>query len=787
MLHHKSTGATFPFNGPNQPWLGTVGLAVAIGIAYFMAARFGLALRAHTGTSVFWPAAGISVGALIVWGRRAHLPVVAAVLVATIVSNLMIGKNVWLAVAFGVVNAGQALLTATLIERWFGRSFKLGNVPQVLGFLVASAIGSAVAATGATIAVGLIQSTASAFIVWRVWLASCLLGIVTVAPLLVGTADALRHPPPRRELIEGAVGIVMLAALSAFVIKLPQGPWSTALPLALIFPVLLWIAVRTPPVFAAAAWFVVAVSVILSMTFSLGHFGDASTPLADRIIAAQTVVLVGALLTLVLAALFADRRRSEAVLEQSKQRLQLALDGAELGAFSLDLATGRLDCDARTTLMHGHNVPPLRIKEGRRFVHEDDLVQIDAAFEKVRYGGGPWNTEYRVLYPPDHPLAGQTHWIAFEGTVLCNTQGMPVSMLGIARDITQRKRAETLLSESNARLVDALAAGQVMAFEWDAVTRQSLRSKNAADILGFEQEANSSPCNKFLSHVHRDDRASLKKRIRELSPSKPSYALSFRYVGADDRQVWLEETAKGEFDAKGKLLRIKGLTRDITERKRAEERQQILARELDHRVKNVLATVSAVASRTRDSSRSMDAFVAALDGRIKSMAITHELLSHRQWQGLPLRELVRRELAPYAAGSNTDIDGPEVILTAEAGQVMAMVLHELVTNAAKYGALSTKNGRVSIRWRWQLNGSHELAFCWQEHGGAAVVAPSSNSGYGMSLIREAIPYELGGTTEFATTPEGVRCELEIPVNWFDKSSRPCDSETAPQRLSAPRS
>ena len=100
--------------------------------------------------SVFWPAAGISVGALIVWGPRARLPVAAGVVVATAVSNLLIGRNVWLAVAFGVVNAGQALLTTRLIERWFGRSFKLGDVPQVLGFLVASAIGSAVAATGAS-------------------------------------------------------------------------------------------------------------------------------------------------------------------------------------------------------------------------------------------------------------------------------------------------------------------------------------------------------------------------------------------------------------------------------------------------------------------------------------------------------------------------------------------------------------------------------------------------------------------------------------------------------------
>ena len=193
MLREKSRGTTFPFEFPYQSPLGKIGLAVAIGIAYFMAAELGLALRAETGTSVFWPAAGISVGALIVWGRRARLPVAAGVVFATVVSNVMIGRNPWLAVAFGVVNAGQALLTTGLIERWLGRSFKLRDVRQVLGFLMASTIGAAVAATGAAIAVDLIQSTASPITVWRTWFASCLLGVVTFAPLLVGIADAVRH------------------------------------------------------------------------------------------------------------------------------------------------------------------------------------------------------------------------------------------------------------------------------------------------------------------------------------------------------------------------------------------------------------------------------------------------------------------------------------------------------------------------------------------------------------------------------------------------------------------
>src|SRR5262249_35847952 len=144
-------------------------------------------------------------------------------------------------------------------------------------------------------------------------------------------------------------------------------------------------------------------------------------------------------------------------------------------------------------------------------------------------------------------------------------------VIGINIDITERKQSEALLKESEARLADALAAGQVMAFEWDAVTGRSQRSENAIDILGTEQGGGArSPRRDFLSHVHFDDRKTLKTHIGNLSPGKPSYTLNFRYVRPDGREVWLEETAKGEFDGTGRLLRIKGLTRDITNHKRAE-------------------------------------------------------------------------------------------------------------------------------------------------------------------------------------------------------------------------
>jgi len=141
------------------------------------------------------------------------------------------------------------------------------------------------------------------------------------------------------------------------------------------------------------------------------------------------------------------------------------------------------------------------------------------------------------------------------------------------------------------------------------------------------------------------------------------------------------------------------------------------------------------------------------------------LLSASRWQGISVAELIRRELAPYVTTDNTKIDGPEVSLRAEAGQVMAMVLHELATNAAKYFALSTQDGRVSIRWGQRSNGHlrSDLLLEWREVDGPSVVAPG-NSGFGTHTIPDLIPYQLGGAVDLSLAPEGVRCRLELPAD-----------------------
>ena len=159
-----------------------------------------------------------------------------------------------------------------------------------------------------------------------------------------------------------------------------------------------------------------------------------------------------------------------------------------------------------------------------------------------------------------------------------------------------------------------------------------------------------------------------------------------------------------------------------------------------------------------------------MQSRILSLASTHELLSKNSWCGASLEEIVQREFAPYAK-DNIDIGGPSIALQRDAALTVSMVLHELATNAVKYGALSDWNGRVSVGWFWVPSkcSPDRLAIVWQEIGGPPVTAPSG-SGYGTGLIRELLPYELGGTVNLEFARDGVRCRLEIPADWVSSTA-----------------
>ena len=217
------------------------------------------------------------------------------------------------------------------------------------------------------------------------------------------------------------------------------------------------------------------------------------------------------------------------------------------------------------------------------------------------------------------------------------------------------------------------------------------------------------------------------------------------------------------------MVRVSGVTVDITERKRAEERQNLLAREVDHRAKNALALAQSIVRLTRGEN--VKAYVQAVEGRINALARVHTILSLSNWQGAEIGRLVDEELAPYSTGDQIAYGGSEIQLQPATAQTLALALHELVTNSAKYGALSTLSGRLSINWGIEAD---MLKMVWQEKDGPSVEKPVSR-GFGTRSVIASIETQLGGQAEFDWRSEGLVCRLSVPL-MRDVAMRPPASD-----------
>src|SRR5438132_13890882 len=389
-------------------WMSLSWLAVVIGSVYILSARLSLSLLTPDGVAVFWPAAGVAAGALIAFGPPARWAVVVGTMVATIVANLLGDRNLWSSIVFALCNAGEAVLTAWLIERYFGSPFSLDQLRHVLGLLGAAIVATAVSGIGGTLGFALFhEGSASIFVTWQEWFASDALGIVTIAPLVIGLASAAREPPARNETIEGLIALASLIVMSVIVIALPPKPWTTVVPIALLFPVLLWIAARCRPVFAAAAAFIVTLAIAWTAKLGIGHFGDPGVPIADRVLAARAGILAVALCAYVLAALFAERRQHEAALAEGEARLQEALTAGAVTTFVWEVGTSASQRSANAAQILGFDPrQPFTAGNFLSRVHPDDRRR----FKALVRGLIPVRPAYTVPLRFHRP-AGRAVWL----------------------------------------------------------------------------------------------------------------------------------------------------------------------------------------------------------------------------------------------------------------------------------------------------------------------------------------------------------------------------------------
>ena len=335
-------------------------------------------------------------------------------------------------------------------------------------------------------------------------------------------------------------------------------------------------------------------------------------------------------------------------------------------------------------------------------------------------------------------------------------------------DLSIHRRAEQIAAaERFARSVLEQATEAVVVLSPDGhITHASWRA---------EQLAHQSPVGKKFSEVfqleaetEQDAKTLTRFRAENLDAvlaTRPFHGVEVRL--RDDGQAkstFLLSAGPLVDEHKANVGSIVTLT-DITERKRAEEQLTTMVAELNHRVKNILAIVQSVAAQTMRSSGSLDNFADAFTGRLKALAIAHDILTQTRWIGIGLSELLATVLAPYRTpeAPRVTISGPAVLLPARAVVPLSMVLHEMATNAAKYGALSTRRGGTDITWQSLGGVDRSVQLVWQERDGPKVKA-SASPGFGMKLIDRVISHDLDGKTKIDFNPAGVRCTLTFPIS-----------------------
>jgi two-component sensor histidine kinase len=217
-------------------------------------------------------------------------------------------------------------------------------------------------------------------------------------------------------------------------------------------------------------------------------------------------------------------------------------------------------------------------------------------------------------------------------------------------------------------------------------------------------------------------------------------------------------------DERDKIVGLAGVLVDVTERKESEAHLRLLLRELTHRSKNLLAVIQAMARQSARHTGSVDGFLAQFGSRLQALAASHDLLVHESWRGASLRDLIRTQLASYVADERVAFEGPDIDLKPEAAQSLGLAIHELASNAVKFGALSVPDGQVSINWaRANGVGTGAVAIDWRERNGPKVKARRKH-GFGSMVIERNLARALDADVELTFDPDGLRCHIVIPGN-----------------------
>ncbi|WP_019902898.1 HWE histidine kinase domain-containing protein [Methylobacterium sp. 77] len=342
----------------------------------------------------------------------------------------------------------------------------------------------------------------------------------------------------------------------------------------------------------------------------------------------------------------------------------------------------------------------------------------------------------------------------------------------------ERRTLELRRSEMNLRF--ALTAGRLGSWTLDLVANDLETSDHCRMNFGRDPDV-SFGYDDLLAMVHPGDRERMQAQVRRSIEQNVDYDIEYRVITPSGELRWVHVRGQTFYRADGTPLSMAGVSLDITERKHAEEHRNLLAGELTHRVKNTLTLIQSIVRQTLRTAPSLEEAGEALEARVVSLAAANDVLTEESWDGASIADIAERALAPFQSKGRerVDLEGGEIRLPPRGALALAMALHELATNAVKYGALSNDTGRVRLSW-YLLDGvPHHFRILWEETGGPTVAVPT-RTGFGSRLIERALAQEIDGTAKISYRRDGILFVAEgiLPGRLQDEGDGPSDAGAA---------
>jgi PAS domain S-box-containing protein len=404
-------------------------------------------------------------------------------------------------------------------------------------------------------------------------------------------------------------------------------------------------------------------------------------------------------------------------------------------------------------------------------IHPDDIGRVLESWSHALSTGSPYEVEYRLR------SAQQDYcWVLGRALPIRDLTGRIVRWFGTCTDINAQKKAEDALRRLDEQHRIALEAAGLGTWNYDIATGLVTWDERACALFGLPTgRFRSVPFAKGYKQVHPDDRASLQEYVDSAIAAQTSglYAVEYRVIWPNGTIRWLRSNGQVFFSGEGserRAVRLSGVCSDVTEQRAAKEAQQLLTSELNHRVKNLFAIASGLVSMTARTAKDPKEMAAALRGRLGALSRAHELVRPAPFydnaaagSATGLGQLIEAIAAPYRQDGDhrITIEGPEVQIGANAMTSLALVVHELTTNAAKYGCLSNAEGVLTIRWT--LN-DDAVALNWTESSGPAIGSAPVFEGFGTMLSQRTVTGQLGGTLTQEWLSEGLTVRMILPLD-----------------------